>query len=269
MLRMGERFHYLSQGIIYDIWGAGTTPLEKEEAGNHIRAPLLAINSEAFTYWPQNYEAVNRVIEEAQNSPEAAPSWLMTVRGTIHVSQSDFPLLYPNICSILLKNIANPQRALDININASLEFLGAVMPSDMAQVNRGYKNEGLLESALSPLDGIPDSQLHRPKDQWVAARLKINHEWMYRISPRLFRSIRRRKARREGREDETGAEIWLHAKPSPEVIAEHLHKNSDRSGEKRDQFQDTLPMTDKRESDVGRMEDRAASTGGAMNGHAG
>lgn len=269
MLRMKERFHYLSQGIIYDIWGAGTKPLEKEDPGNLIRAPLLAINSEAFTYWPKNYELVNSVIEEAQSSPEPAPSWLMTVRGTIHVSQSDFPLIWPNLCSIVLKMIANPQRALDININASLEFLGSVLPSDMAQVNRAYKNEGLLESDLSPLDRIPSSQLHRPKDEWVAARLRINHEWMYRISPKLFRRLKRRKAQKEGREDETGAEIWLHAKPSPEAIAEHLHKNSDRSGEKRDQFKDSLPMTDKRESNLERMEDRAASTQSAANGVAG
>lgn len=269
MLRMGKRFHYLSQGIIYDIWGAGTKPLEKEDPGNLIRTPILAINSEAFTYWPKNYELVNAVIGEAQNSPEPAPSWLMTVRGTIHVSQSDFPLIWPHICSIVLKNIANPKRALDININASLEFLGSVMPADMAQVNRGYKNEGLLESDLSPLEKIPSSQLHRPKDEWVAARLRINHEWMYRISPSLFRSLTRRKARKEGREGETGAEIWLHAKPGPEAIADHLRRNLDRSDEKRDQFEDTLPMTDTRESDVGGLENRAASTDDAANGNAG
>lgn len=34
MLRHDDRFHYLSQGIIYDIWGAGTRPPE-EEAPNH------------------------------------------------------------------------------------------------------------------------------------------------------------------------------------------------------------------------------------------
>jgi len=270
MLRFTDRFHYITQGIIYDIWGAGTRPLEKEESGNLIRTPLLAINSEAFTYWPKNYEIVHAIVEESQKTPEPAPSWLLTVRGTIHVSQSDFPLLWPNLCSIFLKMVADPRRALDININASLEFLGSVLPADMAQVNRAYKNEGLLESELSPLDQIPSSQLHRPKDEWMAARLKIDHEWVYRISPKLFIKLKRKKAQREGVHDETGDEIWLHAKPSAEVLANHLRKRPLLSSEQKEsQLQDSLPMTNKPEGYGGQSHDGAVPSSSTANGKAG
>jgi platelet-activating factor acetylhydrolase len=54
-------------------------------------------------------------------------AWLMTVRGSVHISQSDFSILYPWIASVLLKMTVNPRRAIDLNLNASLEFLKQVM----------------------------------------------------------------------------------------------------------------------------------------------
>lgn len=146
----------------------------------------------------------------------------MTVRGTVHVSQSDFSLLYPHVCSLLLKMVAHPRRALDININASFEFLDKVLPSDIAAVNRAYKNEGFLESDMSPLDRIPSTQIHKPRDKFTAARLKIRHEWIYRTSPTLFRKLKRSEAKRKGKPPETGDEVWLHVKPMPESIARRL-----------------------------------------------
>ncbi|KAK5112803.1 hypothetical protein LTR85_011137 [Meristemomyces frigidus] len=242
MLRHGDRFNYLSQGIIYDIWGAGTTPPEEEAPHHRIHTPLLAVNSEAFTYWPSNFELVESLIKEAQAEPEPAPSWLMTLRGTVHISQSDFSLLYPKVCSFFLKMVANPRRALDLNINASLEFLSHVLPADLAQVNRAYKNENLLESEPSPLDRIPSTQLHRPKDDFVAVRLKIRHEWLYRLSPRLFHAVNRKRAKRTGRAPETGDEIWLHVKPTPESVQRHLEKSEGSSGVKEEKFEEAEAM---------------------------
>ncbi|KAK3621883.1 hypothetical protein LTR56_014987 [Elasticomyces elasticus] len=229
MLRHTDRFTYITQGIIYDIWGAGTKPPEKESKHHRIGSPLLAINSEAFTYWPSNFELVESLIKEAQAEPHCCPAWLMTLRGTVHISQSDFSLLYPNICSLFLKMVANPFRALDLNINASLEFLHKVLPIELAQVNRAYKNEGLLESEPSPLNRIPSIQMHRPDEQYTAARLKIKHESVYRLSPKLYRKLKRREAEKKGRRPETGDEIWLHVKPS----AASLEKFSKAKGEKR------------------------------------
>lgn len=221
MLRGRNRFPYISQGIIYDIWGAGTRPPSEEHPDHRVQVPLLAINSEAFTYWPTNFEKVDALVKEAQAGPMPAPSWLMTVRGTIHISQSDFVLLYPHLCSLLMKAVASPRRALDINVNASLEFFKQVMPSDLTGGFRAFDNENLLESEISPLERIPSSQMLRPKNKWVAARLKIRHEWAYRLSPKLFRKLKRAKAEREGKADYTGNEVWLHTKPDDVLVTEH------------------------------------------------
>jgi platelet-activating factor acetylhydrolase len=229
MLRHHDRFDYITQGIIYDIWGDGTRPAEKDHPEHRIHAPLIAINSESFTYWPSNFDLCNELIQEAQAEPNPAPSWLMTLRGTVHVSQSDFSLLYHHVCSWMLKMVANPQRALDLNINASLEFLNHVLPAYMAELNRAYKNEGLLEVDPSPLGRIPSTMLHRPDEKYTALRLKIRHEWMYRISPKLFLRLNRRGAEKHGRVPETGDEIWLHVKPTPESIATHVDRRASYS----------------------------------------
>lgn len=241
MLRHDDRFNYISQGIIYDIWGAGTTPAEKEAPNHRIHAPLLAINSEAFTYWPSNFELVESLIKEAQSEPMPSPAWLMTVRGTVHISQSDFSLLYPHVCALALKMVANPQRALDLNINASLEFLSHVLPAELAQVSRAYKNENLLESELSPLDRIPSALLHKPDDKFVGVRLKIRHEWVYRISPKLFTKLNRQANERRGRPVENGDEVWLHVKPAPETIRQHL-QNTKHTNKRKEEFEGALPM---------------------------
>ena len=187
ILRQSDRFHYISQGIIYDIWGAIIHPPEEKEADKRIKCPVLAINSEAFTYWPSNFELVESLIEGAkEKNPVSSPAWLMTLRGTVHISQSDFSLLYPGLSSFFLKAVADPQRALDLNINASLDFLSKVLPTELAaQVDSTFDNENLLDSEITQLDRIPTSQNHRPDDENIAMFLKIRHEWLVRISPKL------------------------------------------------------------------------------------
>lgn len=224
MLRTSERFPYIAQGIIYDIWGAGTRPPSDDQPDHRIQVPLLAINSEAFTYWPTNFELVESLVQETQSGPVKAPAWLMTVRGTVHISQSDFVLLYPHLCSLLLKAVASPRRALDINVNASLEFFKQVMPDLLTGGFRTFDDENILESETSPLEQIPSSQMLKPNNKWVAARLRIRHEWAYRISPKLFRKIKRAKAEREGKTDYTGNEVWLHSKPDEELVMKHRER---------------------------------------------
>lgn len=224
ILRHKDRFPYITQGIIYDIWGAGTRPLEEDCPDHRIKCPLLAINSEAFTYWPTNHNLTESLIAEAQEHPHPCPSWLLTLRGTVHVSQSDFSLLYPTITSLLLKMMANPRRALDLNINASLEFLSQVLPKHIAQVNRAYQNEGLLELDCHPLERIPTADQRRPTAENVAMKLKIEHEILYRTNPKLLRKLQRRRNEKAGRLPEPGDEVWLHKKPTPEDLGVHLER---------------------------------------------
>jgi platelet-activating factor acetylhydrolase len=139
--------------------------------------------------------------------------------------------MYPHVCSLALKMVANPRRALDLNINASLEFLSHVLPRDLAQVCRAFTNEKLLESNTSPLDRIPSTQLHRPKEGWMAMRLRIRHEWLFRTSPSLFRKVQRYQHQRKGRSPETGDEVWLHIKPTKESMEQHLKDISTQGGQ--------------------------------------
>lgn len=235
VLRHDDRFKNVTQGIIYDIWGAGTRPADGEPQ-HRINAPILAINSEAFTYWPSNFQLVESLVEEAQTEPDPCPSWLLTLRGTVHVSQSDFSLLYPHVCSSFLKMVANPRRALDLNINASLEFLSQILPTDLAQVNRAYRNEQLLEAKLCPLDRIPSAAMHKPKEKWIAARLRIDHEWVYRISPKLFRRLKRWEMQRKGYPPETEDEVWLHIRPEQELLDEYLERTPIRESSRKENF---------------------------------
>jgi len=96
ILRHADRFQWVRQGIMYDIWGTSLKPPESEPR-HRINAPLLGINSEAFMYWSDNFRAAVRVCDEAKMHGSLA--WLLTVRGTVHISQSDFCILYPHHAS--------------------------------------------------------------------------------------------------------------------------------------------------------------------------
>lgn len=186
--------------------------------------PLLAINSEAFTYWPSNFDLVGSLLEEAG----PAPAWLMTIRGTVHITQSDFNLLYPHICSLVLKTTANPRRALDLNINASLEFLRLVSQDSTSRLSHAFPAEGLLDSRISTLDSIPQAQLHRPREAWTAARLKIPHEWIYRTAPPLAKMLKKREIVKQG--GHVGDEVWVHSKPKEKCIKDFLAGDGEEDG---------------------------------------
>ena len=229
VLRHQDRFQYISQGIIYDIWGAAIRPPE-DKPEHRIHCPLLGINSEAFMYWPDNFESVMSLCKEAKEHDVLV--WLMTVRGSVHISQSDFSILYPQLSSLFLKMTVNPQRAIDLNINASLEFLKLVMPARISAMNRGT-NEHLLE--ISTLETLPEE--HRPDQKWTAMRLRIPHEMRIRLTPQWARRyVRKKKAQAknlslprdpmgnvlEGLEDvKIGEEIWMHVAPTKDELKRH------------------------------------------------
>jgi platelet-activating factor acetylhydrolase len=203
----GERFSFISQGIIYDIWGAAVRPPEDEN--QKITCPLLGINSEAFMYWQTNFDAVTSLVDGVKE--QGIPGWLITVRGSVHISQTDFSILYPHICAFLLKMTVNPKRALDLNIGASLEFLKHVMKDRSAIIRRSMKDEGILE--VSPLDEMPTE--HRPASKWTAVRLKIPHEFRQRLIPKLERKVKRNN---NDFKFEPKNEIWLHTTTNPEEV---------------------------------------------------
>jgi len=211
VLRHSDRFKFISQGIIYDIWGAAINPPE-DDPSHRIHTPLLGINSEAFMYWPSNFKAVTSLMEEAQ--AQNAPTWLLTVRGTVHISQSDYSILYRHLCAVLMKMTANPKRALDINIGATLEYLTKVSPICRAMAARSMPSEHFLDTAC--LETIPND--HRPTDNMLAFRLRIPHEFRNRVLPTITRKFKRKKQPRAPGTEGNDDEIWMHIKSETDVV---------------------------------------------------
>jgi len=74
---------------------------------------------------PDNFKSVMSLCREAKEQDN------LTVCGSVHISQFDFSLVYPKLSSLLPKMTVNPQRAIDLNVNASLEFLKGDMPAPL------------------------------------------------------------------------------------------------------------------------------------------
>jgi platelet-activating factor acetylhydrolase len=202
ILRQKERFTYITQGIVYDIWGMSVKPPD-EDPKHRIHVPLLGINSEAFMYWQENFAVAKEVTEEAL--AQGQPAWLLTVRGTVHISQSDFCILYPHIASVVMKTTMDPVRAIDLNIDASLDFLSRVMPAEVKKdqpFTRTLADKKLLDLAV--LHDMPTE--HQPDKKWMAVRLKIKHE----AGKRLIPGGRRKYWKRVLQSEE---EVWLHLTP--------------------------------------------------------
>jgi platelet-activating factor acetylhydrolase len=222
VLRNQDRFENVQAGIIYDIWGAPIKPPE-DDPQHRIHIPILGINSEAFMYWQANFDAVMSLMEEAKE--QKAPAFLGTVRGSVHLSQSDFSVLYSHIISFFFKATVNPQRAIDLNISASLEFLRDVTEgAGKSIIQRCLTDEELLQTQV--LDQIPDDR--KPDDEWIAARLKIKHEFRTRAAASVQRKLKRSK---EHGFYNKGDEMWIHCKPDDTELRNWRIKNRCTMGE--------------------------------------
>lgn len=217
VLRHQERFQWISQGIMYDVWGMALAPPELEPR-HRIRVPLLGINSEAFMYWPENFEVAKAICGEVRE--RGSPCWLMTVRGTVHISQSDFCVLYPHIANMVLKTTMQHTRAIDLNIDASLDFLSVVLPLKHKPFHRLKREKNLLD--LPCLEEMPTE--HEPNARWMAVRLRVKHETWKRVKGQT-RNREWKKVIAAGEE-----EVWLHVQPSDAEIEQY---KCDSEGKKR------------------------------------
>jgi platelet-activating factor acetylhydrolase len=211
-LRLEERFTWIGQGVLLDPWGLAM-PADSE---HRIRKPLLSIGSEAFMHWEKNFDRVHAICREALH--EGALCWQVTIRGSTHLSQTDFAVLYPNWMSLLMKTIVDPRRALYLTTTSALELLATTLPEQQRySLASAWATEALLErDADSESDILID---HRPDEKWIAARLKIENELSFRLA-NLFRRKRWSKrltpAAGFGRRLSHWAadkEIWMHLRP--------------------------------------------------------
>lgn len=178
-------------------------------------------------YWQKNFDSAMSLMKETKEN--GAPAYLLTVRGSVHISQSDFSLLYRGITDFLMKATVHPQRAIDLNVGASLEFLRLVAPdagAGKSLINRSMTDEGLLNTTL--LKEVPSE--HRPTDQWIAARLKVPHEFRTRLTAGVERHFKKKNDKGQTIYS-TGDEVWMHFKPTKQDLEDWI-KVEDR-GEQR------------------------------------
>lgn len=177
ILRLNDRFTWVGQGILLDAWGPATpdVPPGSEQT---ISKPLLSIGSEAFMHWQENFDKVTSICNEASQGNNLC--WMLTVRGTTHLSQADFAVLYPRWMSLFLKTLVNPFRGIYLTIAPTLEFLKVVLPpaQTTSYDTSGWVDDGLLRNS-SPMREVPVE--HRPHDKHIATKLKIDHEPTLRL----------------------------------------------------------------------------------------
>jgi len=230
ILRLNSRFTWVGQGILLDPRGPAITEVPPGSDHN-ISKPLLSIGSEAFMHWQDNFDKVTAICTEASQHNNLC--WMLTVRGTTHLSQADFAVLYPRWMSLFLKTLVNPFRGIYLTIAPSLEFLKIVLPpaQTTSYDTSGWVDEGLLRDSDPVGAEVPGD--HRPDDKWIATRLKIEHEstlrlkrwwnmrWHARGRGTVPEDVPRDKRGRPLYGLKTwgpGEEVWVHMCPSKKDI---------------------------------------------------
>ncbi|KAI1414911.1 platelet-activating factor acetylhydrolase [Hypoxylon sp. FL1857] len=231
IVRESERFPYISQGILLDAWGQAT-PKAGEVTHQVLCKPLLAINSEAFMHWPENFKRLSDIVKDARDG--GAPCWMMTIKGSTHLSQTDFAVLYPHWMSLFMKTMINPRRAVYLTVNSSLEFLSRVLPPEII-AKKVWIDEGILQTKTLIADELP--RQYRPDDRWMASRLRIPNELQLRMAYWFRRKPKgsviatdiKRKPLRGLVNFAPGSEVWMHLSeelPNSAESGKYLEGNS-------------------------------------------
>ncbi|XP_033099098.1 platelet-activating factor acetylhydrolase-like isoform X2 [Anneissia japonica] len=104
-------------GVALDAW---MYPLEKPMLKT-VKQPLLLINTEKF-HWPGNIAKMSHLVNPANQTEDRK---MITIRGTVHQSQGDFPFLTNSFIGKYAKLQAetNPYVAMNYNNDALIAFL--------------------------------------------------------------------------------------------------------------------------------------------------
>lgn len=89
-----------------------------------------------------------------------------------------------------------------------------------AIINRCMTDESILQTEL--VEEIPTD--HRPDDQWIAARLRVEHEFRKRVLASVQRKFRRNFQGGMGTGYTTSDEVWSHFKPTKEQLENWIHE---------------------------------------------
>lgn len=236
ILRLNDRFPWVGQGVLLDAWGPGA-PEVPPGSEQTITKPLLSIGSEPFMHWEDNYKKMAEICAEARQGSEGL-CWMLTVRGSTHLSQTDFALLYPRFMSLVIKTLIDPQRGIYLTVALSLEFLKLVLPPTQTATydTSGWADEGLLRGRSRPDRRVTHD--HKADEKWTAARLKVDNE--LKLRTKAWWNSQSWKGRRQGSVPEDkpeyqecsqlcglgplrpGQEIWVHMCPTKAGAERHL-----------------------------------------------
>jgi platelet-activating factor acetylhydrolase len=226
-----DNLPWITQGILLDPWGPATPACTEQRA---VHKPLLSIGSEAFMHWAENFDCVKQVCDEAQKAGGTL-AWMTTIRGSTHLSQTDFAVLYPNWMSLLMKTIVDPERAIYLTVRTALEFLQITLLLPRAAQTRFARawrageeeEEERRRLLLSHASAAADSETkvvhdHRPDDKWVAARLKIPNEFSMRLRGVLSAgSFWKGLVNRD-----ISDEIWCHQSPDRDAVERYMRRRA-------------------------------------------
>ncbi|KAK4157825.1 platelet-activating factor acetylhydrolase, isoform II-domain-containing protein [Chaetomidium leptoderma] len=205
-----DKLTWITQGILLDPWGPATPECTEQKS---VHKPVLSVGSEAFMHWAENFDCVEQVCREAREA--GTLSWMTTIRGSTHLSQTDFGVLYPNWMSLLMKTIVDPERAIYLTVSSALEFLKLTLPRTQTRFAEAWADERLLGNTDSETKVVSD---HRPDDKWVAARLKIPNEFSMRLRSMFgWNAVL-------GDNQGAGNEIWCHQSPDRNSVEGYLRR---------------------------------------------
>ncbi|KAK0657421.1 platelet-activating factor acetylhydrolase, isoform II-domain-containing protein [Cercophora newfieldiana] len=223
-----ERFGWVGQGILLDAWGP-VMPESSPEC-NAFQKPILSIGSEAFMHWTECHDRIQQICREARDS--GAVCWSLTIRGSTHLSQTDFAVLYPNWISLLMKTLVNPKRAIHLTVYSALEFLKITLPTEQTRFDAS--REQLLSKADSETKALFD---HRPDEKFIATRLFIPNEFSLRVRGFLRRFDRWKRNRDQGVPTDAsgkplvglvswgaGKEMFVHLSPRQEDMEAYMKR---------------------------------------------
>ncbi|GAN05816.1 platelet-activating factor acetylhydrolase-like [Mucor ambiguus] len=137
MLTLNERNTRFQCGVLLDPWAQPLMMMVDKHV--QIKKPVVAILSEQFTFWPDNFESVKELIDNSTCSNE---SICLTLNGTEHQHQSDVLLVlrYFTIFDFRSPFQIDPVRAIDLNTEAAVTFINKCIKSTTCRNNKKRKN---------------------------------------------------------------------------------------------------------------------------------
>ncbi|CAM6093508.1 unnamed protein product [Calypogeia fissa] len=109
-----------------DVWWEPMESQKLEFNKSQSRVPMILINTENFDWKALREARMVFLNARLESSTKERPlvTELMTIKGTVHQDQSDFPLIFKCVSKRMgFNGSIPPRKAKDVNIRACLEFL--------------------------------------------------------------------------------------------------------------------------------------------------